>query len=78
MASINGTLGLQIFVIEDHVATSRTLSRRIPVDHANQRFDNKYNSKQAPKPAAPVTEPVPASRAISGVIQDKRRGSKYG
>jgi hypothetical protein len=78
VASINGTLGLQIIVIEDHVATSRTLSRRIPVDHANQRFDNKCNSKQAPKLAAPVTEPVQASRAHLRVIQDKRRGSKYG
>jgi hypothetical protein len=66
-------------VIEDHVATSRTLSRRIPVDHANQRFDNKCNStKPVPKLAAPLEEPAPASRAHLRVIQGKRRGSKYG
>jgi hypothetical protein len=73
------TLGLQIIVIEDFVATSRTLSRRIPADHSQQRFDNKCNSKTVPQQlAAPVTESAPASRAHLRVVQSKRRGSKYG
>jgi hypothetical protein len=76
LEAILGTLGLQIIVIEDYAATSRTLSRRVPVDHYNQRFDNKCNSKTVPKIAAPVT--APASRAHLRVVQSKRRGSKYG
>jgi hypothetical protein len=75
---ILGTLGLQIIIIEDYAATSRTLSRRIPVDRANQRFDNKCNSKPMPKIAAPMSEPAPASHAHLRVIQGKRRGGKYG
>lgn len=75
---ILGTLGLQIIIIEDYAATSRTLSLRLPVDHANQRFDNKCNSKQMPKLAAPVAELAPASHAHLRVFQGKRRGSKYG
>jgi hypothetical protein len=76
---ILGTLGLQIIIIEDFVATSRTLSRRIPVDQCNQRFDNKCNSKTVPQLAAPSqNEPPPVSRAHLRVVQGKRRGSKYG
>jgi hypothetical protein len=78
LEAILGTLGLQIIIIEDPAATSRTLSRRVPVDHANQRFDNKCNSKAVPQLAAPVKEPAPASRSHLRVIQGKRRGSKYG
>jgi hypothetical protein len=79
LEAILGTLGLQIIVIEDYAATSRTLSRRVPVDLAQQRFDNKCNStKPAPKLAAPVRELAPVSRAHPRVIQGKRRGSKYG
>jgi hypothetical protein len=83
LEAILGTLGLQIIVIEDHAATSRTLSLRVPVDHSNQRFENKCNSaKPAPKlaaPVAPVEEPPPTVlRARLRVIQSKRRGSKYG
>jgi hypothetical protein len=70
------TLGLQIIIIEDHAATSRTLSRRVPVDLAQQRFDNKCNSKTVPQLAAPQKEPAPASRAHLRVVQGKRRGSK--
>ena len=76
LEAILGTLGLQIIVIEDYAATSRTLSRRVPVDHANQRFDNKCNSKTVPQLAAPAKEPAPVSRAHLRVIQGKRRGSK--
>jgi hypothetical protein len=80
LEAILGTLGLQIIVIEDHAATSRTLARRIPVDRANQRFDNTCN------PAKPIARPqiekprpeAPASRAHLRVIQGKRRGGKYG
>jgi hypothetical protein len=78
LEAILGTLGLQIIVIEDYAATSRTLSRRVPVDQANQRFDNKCNSKTVPKLAAHVKEPAVISRAHLRVIQGKRRGSKYG
>jgi hypothetical protein len=53
------------------------LSRRVPIDQANQRFDNKFNSKQLPKIAAPANEPVAASRAHLRVIQVQRRGSKH-
>jgi hypothetical protein len=77
LEAILGTLGLQIIIIEDHAATSRTLSRRVPVDHCNQRFDNKCNSKPAPQLAAPANAPA-ESRAHLRVIQSKRRGSKYG
>jgi hypothetical protein len=45
LEAILGTLGLQIIIVEDYAATSRTLSRRVPVDQASQRFDNKSNSK---------------------------------
>jgi hypothetical protein len=78
LEAILGTLGLQIIIIEDHAATSKTLSRRIPVDQCNQRFDNKCNSKQLPKLAAPQDKTLPVSRAHLRVIQGKRRGSKYG
>src|SRR5450432_693861 len=44
LEAILGTLGLQIIIVEDHAATSRTLSRRVPVYAGNQRFDNKCNS----------------------------------
>jgi hypothetical protein len=77
LEAILGTLGLQIIIIEDYAATSRTLSRRVPVDHANQRFDNQCNSKTVPKLAAPQKKPEQASRSHLRVIQGKRRGSKY-
>jgi hypothetical protein len=77
LEAILGTLGLQIIIIEDYAATSRTLSRRIPVDHANQRFDNQCNSKTVPKLASPQKKPEQASRSHLRVIQGKRRGSKY-
>jgi hypothetical protein len=77
-----GTLGLQIILIEDYAATSRTLSRRTPVDERNQRFGNvcnpaKNKGKPVPKIAPPAETPV-AGRAHLRVIQGRRRGSKYG
>jgi hypothetical protein len=63
LEAILGTLGLQIIIIEDHAATSKTLSRRVPVDHSSQRFDNKCNSKTVPKLAAPQDKTLPVSRA---------------
>jgi hypothetical protein len=79
LEAILGTLGLQIIIIEDHAATSKTLSRRVPADHSQQRFDNKCNSKPSPKLVAPTQPtPGPVSRAHLRVIQGKRRGSKYG
>jgi hypothetical protein len=76
LEAILGTLGLQIIIIEDPAATSRTLARRVPVDYAQQRFDNKCNS--LPQLAAPQKDPAAASRAHLRVVQGKRRGSKYG
>jgi hypothetical protein len=35
-----GVLGLRVLLIEDDVATARTLALRTPVDRANQRFGN--------------------------------------
>jgi hypothetical protein len=78
LEAILSTLGLQIIIIEDHAATSRTLSRRVPVDHANQRFNDKCNSNPVPQLAAPQKEPGAASRAHLRVVQGKRSGSKYG
>ena len=77
LGAILGTLGPKLIVIEDEAATSRTLQLRQPVDRANQRFDNKCNSKQTPKIAAPAKEPA-AMHSHLRVIQGKRRGSKYG
>lgn len=81
LEAIIGTLGLQLIAIEDHAATSRTLSRRVPVEQRNQRFDNKCNPSK-PKTAVPqIEQPRPAppvSRAHLRVVQSKRRGSKYG
>jgi hypothetical protein len=77
LEGILGTLGLQIIIIEDHAATSRTLSRRVPVDQANQRFDNKCNSKTLPKLLAPPSQAVsPPSLTI--VRGRQKRGGKYG
>jgi hypothetical protein len=82
LEAILGTLGLAIIVIEDHVATSRTLSRRVPVVQTHQRFENKSNPPK-PKIAPPpqIETPrrdEPVSRAHLRVVQGKRRGSKYG
>jgi hypothetical protein len=76
LEAILGTLGLQIIIIEDHAATSKTLSRRVPVDHSQQRFDNKCNS--LPQLAPPRNEPAAETHAHLRVVQGKRRGSKYG
>jgi hypothetical protein len=78
LEAILGTLGLQIIIIEDHAATARTLSRRVPVDHSNQRFDNKHISRAVPKLAPPQDKERPVSHAHLRVVQSKRRGSKYG
>jgi hypothetical protein len=84
LGSILGTLGLRLLLIEDEAATARTLALRTPVDHCNQRFGNKCNSKpllkieSSVKIAAPQrNEPAPM-RAHLRVVQGKRRGSKYG
>jgi endonuclease YncB( thermonuclease family) len=77
VCSIDG-VGLQIILVEEHAATSLTLSRRVPVAHSNQRFDNKCNSKTASKIAAPGNEQAVVSRAHLRITRGKRRGSKYG
>lgn len=83
LESILGVLGLQMVIIEDHVATSRTLSRRVPVEARNQRPGNSCNApKQLPSPAptvaVPQSKPPLESRAHLRVVQMKRRGGKYG
>jgi hypothetical protein len=71
-------LGLKILFVVDEVAEARTLALRDPVDRANQRFDNKCNSKpQVPKIAAPANEPAPMVSHLR-VVSTKRRVSKYG
>jgi hypothetical protein len=81
LEAILGTLGLQIIVVEDHAATSRTLARRVPANHRSQRFDNKCNPAK-PKIVPPQIEKprleAQVSRAHLRVIQGKRRSSKYG
>jgi hypothetical protein len=78
LESMLGVLGLKILIIEDDAATARTLALRTPVDHSQQRFENKCNSKPVPQLAAPVNDSAPVSRAHLRVVQSKRRGSKYG
>jgi hypothetical protein len=70
------TLGLAIIIIENPAAAARTISRRVPVQSHQQRFENKCNA--LPQLAPPLKEPAPASRSHLRVIQGKRRGSKYG
>jgi hypothetical protein len=65
------TLGLQIIIVEDHAATSKTLSRRVPVDAHQQRFDNKCNSpKQLPKIAAPLGKEPDKPMIISAALNE--------
>ncbi len=80
------TLGLRLMLVEDTAATARTLAHRDPVDRSNQRFGNKNNSRpqlkiessvEIPRIAAPPRN-EPVSRAHLRVIQDRRRGSKWG
>lgn len=66
-----GVLGLQVIVIEDPVATARTLALRKPVDRLNQRFGNV--SRLTPKLLAPPTPPSALT-----AVQGQKRGSKYG
>jgi hypothetical protein len=50
-----GVLGLKIILIEDPAAAARTLARREPVDHSQQRFESHWRNKtlllEAPKAA---------------------------
>jgi hypothetical protein len=71
-----GVLGLKIILIEDDVATARTLALRTPVDRANQRFGNV--SRLTPKLLAPPAKPA-SPPTLTVVPQIKRRGViKYG
>jgi hypothetical protein len=86
LEAVLGALGLQIIVIVDHAAASRTLSRRVPVDRTQQRVGESHwrtatkQPKEIAGPLAPKIEkrPEPGSRAHLRVIQGKRRGSKHG
>ena len=71
-----GVLGLKILLIEDNVATARTLALRTPVDRANQRFGNvcRLSAKLLPPPSKKASPPT-----LRVVPQTKRRGvTKYG
>jgi|ERR1700738_124299 hypothetical protein len=79
LEAILGTLGLQIIIIENHAATSLTLSRRTPVEQQQQRFGNKCHSAKQLSPPTVVAPPLKqpsGSRAHLRVVQSKRRGSK--
>jgi hypothetical protein len=76
LESMLGVLGLKILLIEDDVATARTLALRTPVDRANQRFGNV--SRLTPKLLAPPTAPPVGPPALSIVHGSQKRGSKYG
>jgi hypothetical protein len=71
-----GTLGLRILLIEDEVATARTLALRVPVDRSNQRFGNvcRISAKLLPPPSQPAPTPMLTVVASAKV----RRGGKYG
>jgi hypothetical protein len=73
LESMLGVLGLKILIIEDEVATARTLALRTPVDRANQRFGNvcRISATLLPPPSTPASPP-----RLTDV--SKRRGSKYG
>jgi hypothetical protein len=74
------TLGLKMLIIEDDVATARTLSRREPVAQNQQRFETHWRNKILPSPTV-VASPPPkpsGSRSHLRVVQTKRRGSKCG
>ena len=79
-------LGLRVVLVEDTGLTRATQSRRTPVDQSNQRFGNKNNSRpqlkiessvEIPRIAAPPRN-EPTSHSHLRVIQDRRRGSKWG
>jgi hypothetical protein len=71
-----GALGLQVILIEDPVATARTLALRTPVDRANQRFRNvcRISATLLPPPSQSASPP------LLTVVAAKRsaRGGKYG
>jgi hypothetical protein len=71
-----GTLGLKMILVEDPESTTRTLTRRTPVNRANQRFGNvcRISAKLLPKPAQPAPAPL---LTIVGTKRPARRG-KYG
>lgn len=87
MGPVLEVLGLRVVLVEDTGLTRATELRRTPVDRANQRFGNRNNSKpplkiesrvEIPRIAAPPRNEPPAMRSHLRVIQDRRRGSKWG
>ena len=85
------TLGLRLLLVEDTAATARTLNRRVPVDASNQRMGNKNGRGKrlltvetvAPveitKIAAAPQKPAAAeTRSHLRVVQQSKRGLKYG
>jgi hypothetical protein len=75
LESMLGVLGLKILLIEDDVATARTLALRSPVDRSNQRFGNV--SRLTPKLLGAPPQPggPPALMIVTG---ERKRGGKYG
>jgi hypothetical protein len=72
-----GAIGCKLILVEDPEQTAKIRKHAQPVDHANQRFDNKCNSKTVPKIAAPQNKTLPVSRTHFRGVQGKRRGGKY-
>jgi hypothetical protein len=72
-----GVLGLKILLIEDDVATARTLALRVPVESSQQRFDN--ISRISARLLAPPSQPAPQPPVLSIVGGRQKRGcTKYG
>jgi hypothetical protein len=69
------TLGLKMILVEDPEGTARTLKRRTPVDHRQQRFGNV--SRLTPKLLPPPSQPSSPPR-LTVVAGKRRRDSKYG
>jgi hypothetical protein len=69
------TLGLKLLLIEDEASTARTLERREPVDHRQQRFGNvcRISASLLPPPSQPASPPVltvvSAKRQARGTIK---------
>jgi hypothetical protein len=73
LESMLGVLGLKILIIEDEVATARTLALRDPVHVRQQRFGNvcRLSAKMLPSPQ-------PSNPPTLTIVSKRRGCRKYG